>query len=222
MKRRGRSTPTTSRMKWAICERAGIDSARLADWMDGAGLPGKGEPLEARFLSGGTQNVIYKISRGENVCVLRMPPAGAPPDRDKGILREWRIIEALDGTDVPHTAAVGVCPDASVLGRPFYLMGFVDGWSPMDQHGKWPDPFDSDVSRVPDCRINWPRASRCCRRSTGRPRDWRILAVRTASTNAKSTAGQPSSNGSRAARSTALTPRPNGCATTGRSTSSPA
>ncbi len=123
-----------------------IDTARLADWMDGAALPGKGEPLAASFLSGGTQNVIYKIRRGENVCVLRMPPTEAPPDRDKGILREWRIIEALDGTEVPHTAAVGVCADASVLGRPFYLMGFVDGWSPMDQHGKWPDPFDGDMA----------------------------------------------------------------------------
>jgi aminoglycoside phosphotransferase (APT) family kinase protein len=50
---------------------------------------------------------------------------------------------------VPHTKAVGVCPDASVLGRPFYLMGFVDGWSPMDQHGKWPEPFDSDPSSRP-------------------------------------------------------------------------
>jgi aminoglycoside phosphotransferase (APT) family kinase protein len=126
-----------------------IDTARLADWMDGAALPGKGEPLQAEFLSGGTQNVIYKVSRGENVCVLRMPPVGAPPDRDKGILREWRIIEALDGTDVPHTAAVGVCPDGSVLGRPFYLMGYVDGWSPMDQHGRWPEPFDSDMAARP-------------------------------------------------------------------------
>ncbi|MBY0286877.1 MAG: phosphotransferase family protein [Mycobacteriaceae bacterium] len=123
-----------------------IDLARLADWMDKAELPGKGEPLQADFLSGGTQNVIYKVSRGENVCVLRMPPAGAPPDRDKGILREWWIIEALDGTEVPHTEAVGVCADASILGRPFYLMGFVDGWSPMDQYGKWPEPFDSDVA----------------------------------------------------------------------------
>ena len=126
-----------------------IDVARLADWMDGEALPGKGEPLEARFLSGGTQNVIYELRRGEESCVLRMPPPGAPPDRDKGILREWRIIEALDGTDVPHTKAVGVCSDASVLGRPFYLMGFVDGWSPMDQHGKWPEPFDSDLSSRP-------------------------------------------------------------------------
>jgi len=80
-----------------------IDVGRLADWMDGAALPGKGEPLEARFLSGGTQNVIYELRRGDERCVLRMPPPGAPPDRDKGILREWRIIEALDGTEVPHT-----------------------------------------------------------------------------------------------------------------------
>jgi aminoglycoside phosphotransferase (APT) family kinase protein len=26
------------------------------------------------------------------------------------------------------------------------LMGFVDGWSPMDQPGKWPEPFDSDLT----------------------------------------------------------------------------
>jgi aminoglycoside phosphotransferase (APT) family kinase protein len=115
--------------------------------MDSAALPGKGEPLTARFLSGGTQNVIYELRRGDEQCVIRMPPPGAPPDRDKGILREWRIIEALDGTDVPHTKAVGVCPDTSVLGRPFYLMGFVDGWSPMDlDQRRWPEPFDTDLA----------------------------------------------------------------------------
>ena len=123
-----------------------IDVPRLTDWMDAAELPGQGEPLQTRFLSGGTQNVIYELRRGEHSCVLRMPPPGAPPDRDKGILREWRIIEALDDTDVPHTEAVAVCDDAAVLGRPFYLMGFVDGWSPMDlADRRWPEPFDSDL-----------------------------------------------------------------------------
>lgn len=123
-----------------------IDVTRLADWLDEAGLPGRGEPLQTRFLSGGTQNVIYELRRGEHRSVLRMPPPDAPPDRDKGVLREWRIVEALDGTDVPHTKAVGVCADPAVLGRPFYLMGYVDGWSPMDlDRHRWPEPFDTDV-----------------------------------------------------------------------------
>ena len=122
-----------------------IDFARLAAWMDDNGLPGKGEPLEHRFLSGGTQNEIYQISRGAERCAIRIPPANAPADRDEGILREWRIIQALDGTDVPHTPAIAVCEDVSVLGRAFYLMGFVDGWSPMGRK-TWPAPFDTDLA----------------------------------------------------------------------------
>ncbi len=121
-----------------------IDIERLAAWMDERGLPGKGEPVEHEFLSGGSQNEIYKIRRGDEVCVIRIPPPFAPADRDEGIIREWRIIEALDGTEVPHTAAVAACEDASVLGRPFYLMGFVDGWSPMGNRN-WVPPFDTDL-----------------------------------------------------------------------------
>ena len=123
-----------------------LDFDRLAAWMDEQGLPGKGEPLEHSFLSGGSQNEIYELTRGDLHCVIRIPPPHAPADRDNGILREWRIVEALDGTDVPHTAAVAMCEDPSVLGRSFYLMGFVDGWSPMGMVEKrWPAPFDTDL-----------------------------------------------------------------------------
>ncbi|MGH8883169.1 MAG: phosphotransferase family protein, partial [Stackebrandtia sp.] len=96
------------------------------------------------FITGGSQNEIYGVRRGELHGALRIPPASAPESRDDGILREWRIIEALDGTDVPHTPAIGACTDPSVLGRTFYLMGFVDGWSPMDHRRVWPAPFDTD------------------------------------------------------------------------------
>jgi aminoglycoside phosphotransferase (APT) family kinase protein len=125
-----------------------IDIDALAAWMDGVGLAGKGEPIEHRFISGGTQNEIYEIKRGELHAALRIPPDGAPKSRDDGIMREWRIIDALDGTDVPHTAAVAACDDLSVLGRSFYLMGFVDGWSPMGMEG-WPAPFDTDAQARP-------------------------------------------------------------------------
>jgi aminoglycoside phosphotransferase (APT) family kinase protein len=123
-----------------------IDTERLATWLDGTGLPGKGEPLEASFVSGGTQNEIYEVRRGELHGALRIPPPTAPETRDAGIVREWRIIEALTGTDVPHTEALALCTDPAVLGRTFYLMGFVDGWSPMGLEGKaWPAPFDTDL-----------------------------------------------------------------------------
>jgi aminoglycoside phosphotransferase (APT) family kinase protein len=123
---------------------------RLAAWMDASDLPGTGALLESRFVSGGSQNEIYELRRGDLHCAMRIPPATAPASRDEGIVREWRVIEALDGTDVPHTPAVAICTDESVLGRTFYLMGFVEGWSPMDLGSgpggrRWPEPFHSDT-----------------------------------------------------------------------------
>ena len=133
-----------------------IEIERLAQWLDNQGVPGKGEPIEYGFISGGSQNEIYEIRRGELHAALRIPPLTAPESRDEGIWREWRIIEALDGTDVPHTAAIAACRDTSVLGRAFYLMGFVDGWSPMgletsaDGTRPWPEPFHSDLNARKD------------------------------------------------------------------------
>ncbi len=123
-----------------------IDIERLSHWLDEEGLPGKGEPIEHGFISGGSQNEIYEIRRGALHGALRIPPPSAPESRDGGIMREWRIIEALDGTDVPHTAAIAACTDTAILGRAFYIMGFVDGWSPMGiTRGTWPAPFDADL-----------------------------------------------------------------------------
>ncbi|HUN31570.1 MAG TPA: phosphotransferase family protein [Trebonia sp.] len=122
------------------------DPEALTGWLDRHDL-GTGAPLEHTFLSGGSQNEIFEISRGDLHAVLRIPPAEAAESRDEGIAREYRIIEALDGTDVPHTEAIALCTDKSVLGRIFYLMGFVDGWSPMSTRRNWPEPFNSDAEQ---------------------------------------------------------------------------
>ena len=127
----------------AATDAPSLDDVALARWLDAQELPGRGVPLETGFISGGSQNEIFEIRRGDLHAALRKPPTEAPGPRDDGILREWRIIEALTGTDVPHTEAIAVCTDPAVLGRPFYLMGFVDGWSPMNTPG-FPAPFDAD------------------------------------------------------------------------------
>ena len=121
-----------------------VDPGRLGAWMDGLGLAGEGEPLSVRFVSGGASNEIFEVSRGGHRWALRRPPRRVPPGRNETMMREHRILAALDGTDVPHARAAGACGDPGVLGAAFYLMEFVDGWSPISEP-EWPEPFLTDL-----------------------------------------------------------------------------
>ena len=122
-----------------------LDAGALGAWMDEKGLPGSGTPTLAP-LTGGSQNELYKVSRGGAESVLRMAPNGAAESRIDGVRREIRLLRALKGTDVPHAELVEGCDEADVLGGPFMLMKVVDGWSPVGLGG-WPAPFDTDLSK---------------------------------------------------------------------------
>jgi aminoglycoside phosphotransferase (APT) family kinase protein len=122
-----------------------VDPAALARWMDARHLPGEGLPVETRFISGGASNELFEIRRGELRMALRRPPRKVPKGRNETMLREYRILEALRDSDVPHARAIAGCDDESVIGACFYLMEFVDGWSPMSTGRKWPAPFDTDL-----------------------------------------------------------------------------
>lgn len=116
----------------------------LTDWLD-AHVPelGKG-PLKTAILSGGTSNVVLTLNRGGADMVLRRPPAVPPPGAEKGVLREARILTALNATDVPHPHCFGVCDDPEVIGGRFYVMEKVNGWAPNLRDEKiWNEPpFD--------------------------------------------------------------------------------
>ncbi len=122
-----------------------IDIGKLEKWMDERELPGSGEPLEARFISGGASNEIFELRRGEHRLALRRPPRQVPKGRNQTMLREYRVLHALRDSDVPHTHAYAVCEDTELLGAAFYIMSFVDGWSPMNMGDTWPAPFDTDL-----------------------------------------------------------------------------
>jgi aminoglycoside phosphotransferase (APT) family kinase protein len=122
-----------------------LNPETLARWMDERGLPGAGQPLEAAFISGGASNEIFEIRRGDARLVLRRPPLKVPKGRNESMLREYRVLAALKDSGVPHSRAVAVCDDPSLLGACFYLMEHIDGWSCMNRDG-WPPPFDTDLA----------------------------------------------------------------------------
>ncbi|HLI72854.1 MAG TPA: phosphotransferase family protein [Acidimicrobiales bacterium] len=121
-----------------------VDEARLADFLDEHGVPGTGEELHVRFITGGASNELFEVRRGGHRMALRRPPRVVPEGRNDTMLREYRLLAALRDTDVPHARAVAVCDDPSLMGGCFYLMEFVEGWSPLGGGG-WPAPFDTDL-----------------------------------------------------------------------------
>lgn len=105
------------------------DIGRLTHWLD-ANVPDLGDgPLRIEQLHGGTSNVILTLDRGGPAMVLRRPPAVPPPGAEKGVLREARVLTALNGTAVPHPHCFGACADPDVIGAPFYVMERVRGWA---------------------------------------------------------------------------------------------
>lgn len=121
-----------------------IDVPKLTAWLDD-NIPELGDaPLEVEMVHGGFSNVIFSLYRGGETLVLRRPPAVPPPGSEKTVLREARVLSALDGTNVPHPRCYGSCEDVGVIGAPFYVMERVKGWSGkvVDQKVQHQPPFD--------------------------------------------------------------------------------
>lgn len=120
------------------------DPERLTAWLD-ANIPALGDgPLAVEKIHGGTSNVILSLNRDGDTLILRRPPAVPPPGSEKSVLREARVLTALNGTDVPHPVCHGSCADPQVIGAPFYVMDLVEGWPADLSDGKIHDrpPFD--------------------------------------------------------------------------------
>lgn len=113
--------------------------------MDAHEVAGAGDLPEVERLTGGSQNELYRITRGGQVMALRRRPAAAGEARNNELLRELTLLRGLKGTDVPHGELVAGEETADVLGGPFYLMKFIDGWSPSGTEG-WPAPYNEDKS----------------------------------------------------------------------------
>jgi aminoglycoside phosphotransferase (APT) family kinase protein len=99
----------------------------LEAFLDEAGLAKGGGPIEAEEIGEGHSNITYAITRGGEKFVLRRPPRPPLPPSAHDVLREAKLLSALEDTDVRIPTVLAICDDESVLGVPFYVMAFEDG-----------------------------------------------------------------------------------------------
>ncbi len=98
-----------------------IDEQRLQRYL-AERIPGADAPLRVERVFGGHSNETFYIGRGDQEWVLRRPPRGPLLPTAHDVLREYRVLKALNSTNVPTPRVLLACDDVSITGAPFYLM----------------------------------------------------------------------------------------------------
>ncbi|HTB49969.1 MAG TPA: phosphotransferase family protein [Solirubrobacteraceae bacterium] len=87
--------------------------------------------IRAQPIGDGHSNVTYLIERDSNpthpALVLRRPPRPPLPPSAHDVLREARLLRALEPTQARVPRVLAVCEDETLIGCPFYVMEFVQG-----------------------------------------------------------------------------------------------
>jgi aminoglycoside phosphotransferase (APT) family kinase protein len=103
-----------------------VDTGRLAAWLAGH-VPGFAGPVAVEQFRGGQSNPTYRLASPSGVYVLRRKPPGPLLPSAHAVDREFRVLRALAGTDVPVPRVHALCEDTAVIGSVFYVMEHVAG-----------------------------------------------------------------------------------------------
>lgn len=107
---------------------AGLDLRALRAWLSSR-IEGVEEGLRAERIGSGQSNPSWLLRGAKHAWVLRAKPAPATEllPSAHAIEREFRILQALQGSDVPVPRVRVLCEDESVIGVAFYVMDYVQG-----------------------------------------------------------------------------------------------
>ena len=117
-----------------VSDQYAIDAAALQSWLE-ARLDGFHGPLSIEQFKGGQSNPTYKLITPTRAYVMRSKPGPAAKllASAHAIEREFKVMTALHGSDVPVPTMHLLCEDESVIGRAFYVMEFIEGRVLWDQ-----------------------------------------------------------------------------------------
>ena len=99
---------------------------RLEGWLN-QHVPGFRGPVAASRFAGGQSNPTYRLDSGAGSYVLRRKPPGPLLPSAHAVDREFRVMRALAGTQVPVPRVFALCEDEAVIGSAFYVMEHLDG-----------------------------------------------------------------------------------------------
>ena len=123
-----------------------VDEARVSAWLERqAEIAG---PITAEAVGGGNSNATFLLRGPDGSYILRRPPAAALSGTAHSMAREYRVLSALAGSDVPAPRPVAFCDDADVTGAPFLVMEHVDGVSITDRLPEGYEPGPASVGRL--------------------------------------------------------------------------
>jgi aminoglycoside phosphotransferase (APT) family kinase protein len=117
-----------------VREQHAVDVPALEAWLAQhvAGFRG---PLSLSQFKGGQSNPTFLLNTPGGAYVMRSKPG--PADKllpsAHAIDREFRVMRALAGSEVPVARMHVLCEDESVIGRAFYVMQYVQGRVLWDQ-----------------------------------------------------------------------------------------
>lgn len=106
--------------------------AALEGWLEDHVAGYRGPARLSRF-AGGQSNPTFRLTAPSGGYVLRRKPIGETLPSAHAVDREFRVLKALHGTDVPVPRVHGLCRDDAVAGAMFYVMDLVPGrvfWDP--------------------------------------------------------------------------------------------
>lgn len=103
-----------------------FDEPRLEAYLR-AELEGFAGRLSVRQFEGGQSNPTFLLSDEHRQWVLRKKPPGQLLRSAHQVEREYRLMSALEDTDVPVPRMSLLCEDASIVGTSFFVMEFVPG-----------------------------------------------------------------------------------------------
>jgi aminoglycoside phosphotransferase (APT) family kinase protein len=88
---------------------------------------GAADDLRVENISFGHSNEVHLAHFEGKHWALRRPPRGPLLPTAHDVMREYRVLSALQDTPVPIPRVYAACDDPSYIGAPFYLMEYMQG-----------------------------------------------------------------------------------------------